>query len=192
MAGPLVLALGFAVTGAACGSEDETPTASTASTASTTGNPEEARGTAPADSVTFRPVLEEPGTTTGTGPPTITLDQLGPVVLDGTGIVGVEVHRQPPAAWEADEGGVTWSVDLQLTDDAVGIEAFNAVAAECYELTTSCPTGILALVVDDDVVTAPTIATPSFEADQIRISAGGTESEARDLAARITAAAHGG
>jgi preprotein translocase subunit SecD len=185
-----VLALGLAVSGAACGSEDETPTAATASTADTT---QATTGdTAPAESVSFRPVLEEPGTTTGTGPPTITLDQLGPVVLDGTGIAGAEVHRQPPAAWEADEGGVTWSVDLQLTDDAVGIGAFNAVAAECYELTTSCPTGMLALVVDDDVVTAPTIATPSFEADQLRISAGGTESEARDLAARITTAAHGG
>jgi preprotein translocase subunit SecD len=49
----------------------------------------------------------------------------------------------------------------------------------------------IAIVVDGTVVSAPSIMTSNFAADQITISGNWTPAQAEALAARITAAAHG-
>jgi len=67
-----------------------------------------------------------------------------------------------------------------LTDDGIG--AFNEMAAQCFALAASCPTGQIAVVVDGVVISAPSIQTDSFEADQIQISADFSEDAARELA----------
>ena len=72
---------------------------------------------------------------------------------------------------------------------ADGLDPFNAAAASCYAKDATCPTGELAIVVDGVVVTAPTIQTGRFEADQIQISGDFTEQSATTLAAGIDAGA---
>ena len=52
----------------------------------------------------------------------------------------------------------------------------------CVSRTPECPTGQLAIVLDEEVISAPSIEQPSFEADSIQISGSFTESEAKDLA----------
>ena len=81
------------------------------------------------------------------------------------------------------EPGVSWQIAVVVRDDR--IDEFNAVAGACFEQAASCPTGMLALVSDGDVLSAPSINAPSFEADQISISGDWERDEAERLAARI-------
>jgi hypothetical protein len=73
-----------------------------------------------------------------------------------------------------------WEVRLELTVD--GIDEFNAVAAQCNARSESCSTGQLAIVLDSEVITAPSISQPSYDRDAIVVSGTFDEAEARDLA----------
>lgn len=85
----------------------------------------------------------------------------------------------------------TWVINPVFREGADGIGRFNVVAAECANHTVSCPTGQLAIVIDGELVSAPSMLTDRFERDQIRISGDFDEAEATALAARIDAAAGG-
>jgi preprotein translocase subunit SecD len=98
--------------------------------------------------------------------------QLGPKAATGK-IVST-------ASAELDQSG-KWSVRLKIKGGS-GIDEFNAIAAECFGKTQTCPSGQLAIVLDSRVVSAPTIQQASFQRDQIQISGSFTESEAKDLA----------
>ena len=66
---------------------------------------------------------------------------------------------------------------------ADGIDQFNAIAAQCFPPSETCPTGQLAIVLDSVVQSAPTIQTASFETDDISdLRRASRESEAKDLA----------
>jgi hypothetical protein len=72
--------------------------------------------------------------------------------------------------------------------DAVGIGVFNELAGLCNLADPDpglCPTGRLAIVVDDTVIAAPAINGPEFEADQIVISGAFSATEAADLTASL-------
>jgi preprotein translocase subunit SecD len=84
------------------------------------------------------------------------------------------------AAAELDNAG-QWTVALEIRGGE-SIDLFNAMAAQCFSKTETCPTGQLAIVLDSKVVSAPTIQQASFQRDQIQISGSFTESEAKDLA----------
>lgn len=77
----------------------------------------------------------------------------------------------------------SWSVALTLSAEA--LDAFNASASECFERTSDCPSGQVAILLDGSVMTAPTIQQPRYEADQFQIAVHFTEAQARDLAARF-------
>lgn len=79
------------------------------------------------------------------------------------------------------DGVDTPAVQLTLRAGGHGIDRLNELAAECFNSSSVCPTGSLAIVLDGAVVTAPQIQTPHFERDQIAISGGLTEASARDL-----------
>lgn len=74
-----------------------------------------------------------------------------------------------------------WTVALEIKGGD-GIDAFNAIAAECFSRAATCPTGQLAIVLDSQVKSAPNIEQPSYEADQIQISGSFSQAEAKDLA----------
>jgi preprotein translocase subunit SecD len=93
---------------------------------------------------------------------------------------GTEIVDDAEASRTTAPGSGAWQVDLTLT--AAGIDAFNDIAARCYRRDATCPLGQVALVVDDEVVFAPTIQEPSFERGQIVVSGDFAEDEARDLA----------
>lgn len=98
--------------------------------------------------------------------------QLGPSAATGQ-IVST-------ASAELDQSG-KWSVKLTVKGGS-GIDTFNAIAAECFNKTQTCPSQRLAIVLDSRVVSAPTIQIASFERDKIQISGSFSESEAKDLA----------
>lgn len=85
-----------------------------------------------------------------------------------------------------------WEVRPTFRSGEDGIDQFNAAAAVCFAGAPSCPVaspqgtnGQLAIVLDDQVVSAPSINTPSFQRDQIVISGSFGESDAKDLATSL-------
>lgn len=103
---------------------------------------------------------------------------LGPSLLKGdtleTADVGIGGHS-----------GGGWTVNPVFRPGADGIDSFNAAAAQCYVASPNldvCPTGRLAIVLDQAVVSAPTINEANFDRDRIVISGNFTEESARDLA----------
>jgi preprotein translocase subunit SecD len=78
--------------------------------------------------------------------------------------------------------GNQWQVALTLKPGNQGINQWNEVAARCYSGAGDCITRRLAIVLDGQVVSAPTIQTPSFDRSNISITGDFTEDEARNLA----------
>lgn len=91
---------------------------------------------------------------------------------------GTDIVEEAEAAIDPISGG--WRVELVFTED--GIATFNDVAAICSQFGAACPVGQLALLVDGEVVTAPTITQPSFERDQVIVSGEFSRDDAEALA----------
>lgn len=100
--------------------------------------------------------------------------ELGPTGL-GSGSV--------ESATAVEDGMGGWGLALVLTSERIG--DFNALAKECFDGAPACPTRQLAIVVDRNVLSAPSINAPEFERDQIAISGAFTQAEAEALAARL-------
>jgi preprotein translocase subunit SecD len=92
--------------------------------------------------------------------------------------VGADIVEEAEAVADQVNGG--WRVELVLTENGIG--AFNDVAAICSQLGPTCPLGQLALLVEGEVVTAPTITEPSYERDQIQVAGDFDKDEAEALA----------
>lgn len=98
------------------------------------------------------------------------VDDLGPATPPME-VVGAEAVAGPPGEW---------SVAIETRKD--GIDVLNAAAVHCYRRDDTCPTGQLAIVLDGEVQAAPQISQPSYERDQIQITADYDEREAKRLA----------
>jgi preprotein translocase subunit SecD len=97
--------------------------------------------------------------------------QLGPEL--GTG----EVFDDDASA-RIDQDG--WGVSVSLKDGE-GEQIWNSIASQCFNSSSVCPTNQVAIVLDDEVVSAPGFEQPTFNG-QVRISGSFAEQEARDLA----------
>jgi preprotein translocase subunit SecD len=98
--------------------------------------------------------------------------QLGPSGATGQIVSTARAELGPTGAWAV-------ALEIKGGDS---IDAFNAMSAQCFSKSETCPTGQLAIVLDSRVVSAPTIQQASFQRDQIQISGSFSESEAKDLA----------
>jgi preprotein translocase subunit SecD len=83
--------------------------------------------------------------------------------------------------------GAGWTVSPVFNGGANGIDRFNEIAELCFLADqTICPTGRLAVVLDHQVISAPSINAVRFDRDGIIISGGSAsqfeEEEARRLA----------
>jgi preprotein translocase subunit SecD len=109
-------------------------------------------------------------------------------LLAGDAAVGTDAIDSAEAslALVRTDGDQAWQVDLVLTED--GIEAFNAAAAACYDRSNACPLGQPALVVDGEVVFAPSVQQRSFDRDAITVSGEFDEDQARALATTLARA----
>jgi preprotein translocase subunit SecD len=106
------------------------------------------------------------------------LYRLGPTKLTGQAV--------ETAAANLTQSG-EWAVSPVFRGGPDGIDLFNAVAAACYGGAPECPAqasgrGQLAIVLDGEVLSAPSINESSFSRDQIQISGSFTEEEAKNLA----------
>ena len=100
---------------------------------------------------------------------------LHPRALRGSG----EVFERGSAQAQINQLTNQWIVSVDLRSDSQQI--WNALAAECYSATESCPTRQLAIVLDNIIQSAPTVNQPSFPTG-VEISGAFTEDEVRSLA----------
>ncbi|MFM7509597.1 MAG: protein translocase subunit SecD [Actinomycetota bacterium] len=108
--------------------------------------------------------------------------RLGPTQLTGTAV-------ETAAAGLGRDG--QWTVNPVFKPGADGIDLFNAIAAKCNAGDPICPkvggaeNGRLAIVLDSEVLSAPSINEPTFSRDQIQISGDFTEEQAKNLAVSL-------
>jgi preprotein translocase subunit SecD len=161
------------------------------------------RGTGPADAdllahavqpsvLAFRPVLGELPPGTATTPladdrpgATIRLPDAAPadhqpMVLELGPALDGSIIESARAAQGFDH---RWRVNPVFRPGAEGIDRFNALVGTLYAMT-SAPAGHgrMAVVVNGEVLTAPTINNPSFQRDMIEISGDFNEQSAKELA----------
>jgi preprotein translocase subunit SecD len=74
-----------------------------------------------------------------------------------------------------------WVVNVSLRGGVQGEGAWNALANECFNRASTCPTGQIAIVLDGVVISAPVVQTNNFQGS-VQISGDFSESEAVDLA----------
>lgn len=104
--------------------------------------------------------------------------RLGPTAVRGDAVSGADAVTR---------GINEWQVALQLRGGAEGIDAWNAIAEECFFRAEVCPVPGIGIELDGTVVSAPAVqpgnaAFEPFDADDISISGGFTEQAAKDLA----------
>lgn len=114
--------------------------------------------------------------------------RLGPSLLTGSAIESADAQ---------DGGDGRPTVALVFRAGADGIDLFNDAAALCYSGAAECPAiaeqpGRLAIVLDGEVLSAPTINNPSFQRDAIQISGDFSTEEVRSTAAALDSGGLGG
>ncbi len=133
--------------------------------------------------VTLRPVLRCVPTGTELPPGENGVDDVLPVLGEGqdcvVGAVGGtgEVFARGSASptLEPQQG---WGVSVDLRGEGEAI--WNQLASQCFNRTGSCPSGQLAIVLDDVIQSAPVVNAPSF-VGAVSITGNFTEDEARGL-----------
>ena len=93
---------------------------------------------------------------------------------EGTGAV-----FKNDASAEIIQGG--WGVTVGLRDGPDGRDTWNALAASCNAGAATCPTRRLAIELDGEIISAPSVNQPTFTTG-VDITGKFSESEARDLA----------
>jgi preprotein translocase subunit SecD len=101
---------------------------------------------------------------------------LGPVPTDGVRSLTGAIVSSPEAQINQGE----WGVSLTIKGDDLAL--FNQVSSECFNRAATCPTGQLAIVLDGEVQSAPSINEPTFTGDGLQISGNFSQQKARDLA----------
>jgi preprotein translocase subunit SecD len=111
-----------------------------------------------------------------------TVYTLGPVALTGTSVEGATAGLNNAGQW---------TVNPSFKGGKDGIDKFNAVAAKCFAADPTCPAlsadgkGLLGIILDDIVLSAPSINVASFERDQIQISGDFDKESAESLAVAL-------
>jgi protein-export membrane protein SecD/preprotein translocase SecF subunit len=114
-------------------------------------------------------ILEEKDQSTGKANATY---QLGPAQATGRIVSGATAELNQSGQWEV-------RLNIKGGD---AIDSFNQIASQCYSKSATCPSGQLAIVLDSNVVSAPSISEPSYKRDQIQISGSFSQTEAKNLA----------
>lgn len=155
-----------------------TPPATDAPTATTA--PDATATTVEGATTTTVPDATTTTTTPASTPETEVLPVLdgGQCIVGPAGGAGDEVFERNGAEVLLDpQRGWTVTADLSSGGEAT----WNALSAQCFSRLATCPSGQLAIVLDDVVQSAPVVEQPSFSGG-VSISGSMREGEARSLA----------
>jgi preprotein translocase subunit SecD len=73
-----------------------------------------------------------------------------------------------------------WVVNLELRNGSNGEDIWNDLAFNCFNRTEICPSQRLAIELDGEIISAPTVQEPRFNGN-VQVTVGNSESEAREL-----------
>ena len=79
------------------------------------------------------------------------------------------------------DSGSGWGVRVGLRGGAEGADVWNQLAAQCASASASCPSQQLAIELDGEIISAPTVENANFS-NGVQITGSFSESEAKDLA----------
>lgn len=147
----------------------EDPTATTVPADDGTGA---AAGPSDTETIPYRPVADEPPAYCST---------VGPVGFEGSAL----------SKAEAELGGQTggeWVVAVRVKGSQQATA--NALINSCFQAAATCPTQQMAIVLDGEVISAPTVQNLNLADDEFVINGGSSgggfpESEAKDLALKL-------
>jgi preprotein translocase subunit SecD len=162
------------------GTTGTTTGGSTAGTTDTTSAPD--ASVAATDTTIAAVPIDAPITTT----PVVsdpTTQQLLPLRGGGECLVGPaggtgEVFENNASAQIIDGG---WGITVGLRNGPDGEDIWNALARECFNGTDTCPSRRLAIELDGEIISAPSVIRPEFNTE-VQITGDFSEDEARDLA----------
>jgi preprotein translocase subunit SecD len=179
-----------APTTTAAGGPSRRPSTANTSTTTSPATTSAPSTTAPTDASTTT-VADGATTTTVAGDTTNTLPQLAP---EETGYLAArggsycyvgpaggtgEVFKDDATARIIPSSG--WGVTVSLRGGSAGEDIWNVMASECFNATAACPTRQLAIELDGEVISAPTVQQANFTGS-VQITGSFSESEARNLA----------
>ena len=125
------------------------------------------------------------------GPPSTDFDPMRPImVLDSRGEPVVLAPSWPIGIVEVTPVLTTGdSCHLVVSLDDPGFTVFNEIANLCFRNDRLCPTGQLAIVVEDRLISTPVVNSPSFDEPEFVVSKpeGFSRAEAAEIAAEIAA-----
>lgn len=177
------------------GAGDSTTTTGAASTTAAPGDP--STSVAPDSTATTAPGDTTPTTQPSTTPTTSAWEDLSQTIqvpsedgsllytLGPAGGTGEVFNNDASATIQ----GADWIVVVGLRGGAAGEDLWNALAGQCYNGAATCPPqagsttgrGQMAIVLDGQVISAPTVNAPSFSGE-VTITGAFSESEAKSLA----------
>ena len=76
----------------------------------------------------------------------------------------------------------SWTVTVELRKGAEGEDLWNALTTRCFNRDATCPTARIAIALDGNVISAPTVQEAVFTGGNVQISGDFSQAEARDLA----------
>lgn len=76
----------------------------------------------------------------------------------------------------------SWTVTVELRSGADGADLWNALTTKCFNRDATCPTARIAIALDGNVISAPTVQEAVFTGGNVQISGDFSQTEARDLA----------
>ena len=100
------------------------------------------------------------------------LYRLGPAGSLGRDIAGAQAVFEPTST--------QWSVQLQFSEEGIG--RFNRIAEACFNGLPTCAAGSVAIVLDGEVVSAPSVRNAEYQRDQVNITGAFDEADAKELA----------
>ncbi len=101
---------------------------------------------------------------------------LGPTLVSGNAL--------SDASAQLTQNG-QWLVAITFKDGDENIGAWRSAASACVAKTTTCPTGQLAVALDGEVLSAPTVQSDFAGVNSATITGTFTEREAKDLATAL-------
>lgn len=102
----------------------------------------------------------------------------GQCLVGPAGGTGEVFENNATARLDSQQG---WLVSVGLRSGPDGEDVWNALARACYSGDSTCPSRQLAIELDGEIISAPTVNEPEFNTD-VQISGSFTEDEARNLA----------
>ena len=127
------------------------------------------------------PISEAPSSTVVVSDPAT--QQVLPLRSGGSCLVGVAGGTgavfQNDARADILDGG--WGVTVGLRSGSDGDAVWNALAAQCFAGSGECTSRRLAIELDGEIVSAPSVNVPEFSGN-VQITGSFTENEAKDLA----------